>query len=296
MVMPQYQRYGYGRYLIDFSYLLSRVEGQPGSPEKPLSDLGRLSYESYWKSVILEYLYRHLEKTKTLTIKRISADTGICTHDIAYTLQLLNIITMNASTKKFYLNINVNSLTKYWEHTESSRLKRLNLIDECLIWSPYVSYNLLTNEEEQTVNEVKQINSTLNELKNDMKQKPANGDGAVRPKKPRRLKKSETKANGQDKVTSEFSSNVVVHDQVESRDDEPDSSHKDLTCVKNKIAERKETVVADDDCSSFATCLRTSMRSMSRGKLSSVFSKKFKLMPIFANNSYLWVCCCCCFC
>jgi len=42
-------------------YLLSRVESQPGSPERPLSDLGRVSYESYWKSVVLSYLHSRRE-------------------------------------------------------------------------------------------------------------------------------------------------------------------------------------------------------------------------------------------
>lgn len=71
-------------------YLLSRREGQAGSPEKPLSDLGRLSYLAYWKSVILEYLYRHQERH--ISIKAISRATGMCPHDIATTLQHLHMI------------------------------------------------------------------------------------------------------------------------------------------------------------------------------------------------------------
>lgn len=47
-------------------YMLSRVEGHPGSPEKPLSDLGKVSYLAYWKSVIIEYLHKYQDSRITI--------------------------------------------------------------------------------------------------------------------------------------------------------------------------------------------------------------------------------------
>nr|CAD7425881.1 unnamed protein product [Timema monikensis] len=93
MTMPQYQRQGYGRFLIAFSYLLSKHEGQPGTPEKPLSDLGRVSYHAYWKSVVLEYFHhhRHDRQARVVTIEEMSRETGMYSHDIATTLQLLGM-------------------------------------------------------------------------------------------------------------------------------------------------------------------------------------------------------------
>src|SRR5690606_11817140 len=56
MVLPPYQRKGYGKFLIQLSYTLSAREGYIGSPEKPLSDLGKVSYKSLWWYVLVNTL------------------------------------------------------------------------------------------------------------------------------------------------------------------------------------------------------------------------------------------------
>ena len=56
LTLPPYQRMGYGKFLIAFSYELSKLEEVVGSPEKPLSDLGKLGYRSYWIWVLLDIL------------------------------------------------------------------------------------------------------------------------------------------------------------------------------------------------------------------------------------------------
>ncbi|XP_040291039.1 histone acetyltransferase KAT6B isoform X2 [Bufo bufo] len=146
MILPQYQRQGFGRFLIDFSYLLSRCEGQAGSPEKPLSDLGRLSYLAYWKSVVIDYFCTHHEKQ--ISVKGLSQATGMCPHDIATTLQHLNMIDKRGDS---FVIIRRDKLMDNCMVKLKSQ-PRINEVDpDCLRWTPVISPNTAVSEEEQEV-------------------------------------------------------------------------------------------------------------------------------------------------
>lgn len=70
-------------------FLLSRIEGVSGSPEKPLSDLGRLSYESYWKSVIIPLIFCDGKLRSEISVQEIAITTGIDVNDATATLEQL---------------------------------------------------------------------------------------------------------------------------------------------------------------------------------------------------------------
>lgn len=96
MVLPPYQRKGYGKFLISLSYYLSgEIDDMVCTPERPLSDLGALSYKSYWKEVIFNALRSHppfRKATYDISVRELSDFTKIQCEDIIMTLQSMGLV------------------------------------------------------------------------------------------------------------------------------------------------------------------------------------------------------------
>ena len=84
MLIPCYQRRGFGSFLIALSYELSKVTGKVGTPERPLSDLGKRTYLRWWLQRILRYLE---DKTAAVSIQDITNATYILQDDVKMTLE-----------------------------------------------------------------------------------------------------------------------------------------------------------------------------------------------------------------
>uniref|UniRef100_A0A8C8CAH2 Histone acetyltransferase n=1 Tax=Oncorhynchus tshawytscha TaxID=74940 RepID=A0A8C8CAH2_ONCTS len=131
LTMPQYMRQGYGKMLIDFSYLLSKVEEKVGSPERPLSDLGLISYRSYWKEVLLRYLNQF--QGKEISIKEISQETAVNPVDIVSTLQSLQMLKY---WKGKHLVLKRQDLIDDWKAKETKRGSSKTIEPTALKWTP----------------------------------------------------------------------------------------------------------------------------------------------------------------
>eukprot|EP00035_Acanthoeca_spectabilis_P022623 m.444812 g.444812 ORF g.444812 m.444812 type:complete len:453 (-) comp19150_c0_seq1:2576-3934(-) len=131
LTLPPYQRRGYGRFLIALSYELSKLEGRIGSPEKPLSDLGKLGYRSYWSYILLNVLHAH--RGQQIPIPKLGELTSIATDDIISTLQAMNLV-------KYWKGRHFICVTPKLieEHLATKAPPRLPLDPKCLRWAPPV--------------------------------------------------------------------------------------------------------------------------------------------------------------
>eukprot|EP00112_Aurelia_sp_Birch-Aquarium-sp1_P016193 Seg3650.4 transcript_id=Seg3650.4/GoldUCD/mRNA.D3Y31 product="Histone acetyltransferase KAT5" protein_id=Seg3650.4/GoldUCD/D3Y31 len=134
LTLPPYQRKGYGKLLIEFSYELSKFEGKTGHPEKPLSDLGLLSYRSYWSQTIIEILLQLKSEdgnTPTITITEICEMTSIRKEDVISTLQHLNLL-------QYYKGQYIICISKEVLDGQVTAMKkrRIRIDPKCLHWQP----------------------------------------------------------------------------------------------------------------------------------------------------------------
>ncbi|OJJ02809.1 hypothetical protein ASPVEDRAFT_132279 [Aspergillus versicolor CBS 583.65] len=133
LTLPIHQRKGYGNLLIDFSYLLTRIEGKTGSPEKPLSDMGLVSYRNYWR-LILSY---HLRDQKSpVSIAELSERTGMTADDVVSGLEALRALVRDPVTRAYALRLDYNYFEDCIRGWESKGYVTLN--PDALVWTPYI--------------------------------------------------------------------------------------------------------------------------------------------------------------
>ncbi|KAI5967759.1 SAS3 [Candida margitis] len=141
LTLPIYQRKGYGNLLIDFSYLLTRNEFKYGTPEKPLSDLGLLSYRNYWKVTIaykLRELYQayHDRGGIDVSISVLCKMTGMTPANVAVALEQLHALHCkhDGESIKFAIVVNWDIITEIINRWEAKSYTRLDYSK--LLWKP----------------------------------------------------------------------------------------------------------------------------------------------------------------
>jgi len=132
LTLPQYQRKGYGTFLISFSYALSKKEGKRGTPERPLSDLGKASYMAFWTSQLVQLIRNRPD----VSIDELADLTGIEPTDIITCLESLGILRSHSQHGLNYLYL---PDSVYDQLIQSKQPPKPVKFDR-LHWQPYDHY------------------------------------------------------------------------------------------------------------------------------------------------------------
>ena len=136
LVMPIHQRKGYATFLIDFSYLLTRIEKKEGSPEKPLSDMGLTAYRSYWDLTISRHLLALVESKTPFSTRTLMSRTGMTADDVIHSLERLYAFIKDPVTKTYAIRFDQSLYERIVD--EFDRKGHRKLKPDLLVWTPYV--------------------------------------------------------------------------------------------------------------------------------------------------------------
>ncbi|KAL5112326.1 Histone acetyltransferase KAT5 [Taenia crassiceps] len=125
-------------YLLKYTtrgYALSKIEGKLGSPEKPLSDLGLLSYRSYWTMTIMEILLSikpsEPGQESGISLSDLIDRTSMKRDDVVATLSYLNVLYYVKG--QYVIFLSKENIDAYKRSME----KRSVRVDQaCLHWKP----------------------------------------------------------------------------------------------------------------------------------------------------------------
>jgi histone acetyltransferase MYST1 len=134
LTFPAHQRKGYGRFLIAFSYELSKKEEKVGSPEKPMSDLGQQAYKPYWMSTIVDFLFHETSELSSISIMDIAKKTSIMAEDIVFTLNQLGILKIIGGV--YFIAADHTLLEKL---AEKHPVKEPRIDASKLHWTPFIT-------------------------------------------------------------------------------------------------------------------------------------------------------------
>ncbi len=131
---------------------MSSVEERIGSPEKPLSDLGLVSYRNYWK-VRLSYVLRDLRES--VSIEQLSRSASMTVDDTICALENLQALLRDPVTNAYALRIDIEKLNGVIRKWEEKGCQRVNPVK--LKWAPFLVGTLpeiLAEHEEKEIRKI----------------------------------------------------------------------------------------------------------------------------------------------
>jgi histone acetyltransferase MYST1 len=132
-VLPPFQKCGYGRMLISLSYEIAKRQRTSGGPERPLSDLGKLAFHSYWRDTVVGLLSTREKEIDS--IEDLEKLTAMQRSDIVEILKEINCVVKIKG--EYELEINKESLSNTVAQL-ATRGKRAVIDPQCLIWLPEI--------------------------------------------------------------------------------------------------------------------------------------------------------------